>query len=391
MKPFVFFTPLFLLAACTTSPLGLKEPHALQPGVGIYVERNLLPPPEIVHPKKRQEVVTTSYAEEVKKLQVPVESYTVNTQQDNELVVGKRNTRLHIKANSLVDKYGQVCTGKVNIHFKEFTNSAEMAFSGIPMVYRTGKDELRMNSAGMFEITATDARGEEIFIGKDQSIQVDYKLVKKVPNNRFYRLDAKNNTWVEVSKIGGRDTAKNMNPVLLKDNITGTMKLEKLYEGSTLIYRANQAEIANGNQGNQPVNFREVDPGPLYTDLVNGLAVSRFGIYNCDQVYRLDNPVTINATYIDVATKKELVDLQVLSLIDLSYNGAFSYDPRKFTCNSQAKNVLLLFSKSGELYYMDEKKLSKVKLVNNGSFTFKMTNITSQIKGINDLKSLLNI
>jgi hypothetical protein len=372
MKHLFVLTLIFLLAACTETSVVLKESNALHPGANPTIKRKPIPLPEIITEKKQPVTVQSSYTEEVKKLQVNRDMYTINAQEDQDLVVGKRNTHLHIKSNSLVDKYGKVYTGKVIVYFKEFTNPAEIAFSNIPMVYRTGKDELRMNSAGMFEIKATDTQGEELFVGKDEPILVDYKLVKKVPNNRFYRLDAKKNVWVEVSKIEEVDSTK--------------------YRGDFQIY------FGNVNKKIKPLDFkndsllrREEIASKKYTGIINGLAVSQFGIYNCDQVYRLANPVAINAQYIDRSTKKKLADPVALSLIDLSYNGAFRFDPRKFTCDGQARNVLLLFCESGALYYLDEKQFKTMNLEGNGTYTFKMTNVSDKIKNTDDLKSLLNI
>src|ERR1035437_1263446 len=94
------------------------------------------------------------------------------------------------------------------------------------------------------------------------------------------------------------------------------------------------------------------NPGHTYPEIVKGLNVGSFGVYNCDQIYRPENKIDIIARYIDTEGK-EINLLHVLSLIDLKYNGAFSFDPQSFTCNPKGKNVLALFTKTGDLYLLD--------------------------------------
>ena len=86
---------------------------------------------------------------------------------------------------------------------------------------------------------------------------------------------------------------------------------------------------------------------------MKGLRIEKFGKYNCDQIHSLPNRVNILANYVDENGDK-IKDLFFLSLVDPKYNGAFSFNnPASFTCNKRAKNILVLFTKNGELYLCD--------------------------------------
>jgi hypothetical protein len=64
-----------------------------------------------------------------------------------------------------------------------------------------------------------------------------------------------------------------------------------------------------------------------FPDVVKGLNVSGFGIYNCDQIYRVKNRVQITVSSQD-SEGTPINDLHSLSLIDLNLNGAFSFNPK---------------------------------------------------------------
>jgi hypothetical protein len=83
--------------------------------------------------------------------------------------------------------------------------------------------------------------------------------------------------------------------------------------------------------------------------------------------------------------------LHVLSLIDLQYNGAFSFDPGNFICDANGQNVLALFTKKGELYLLEKDDFAKMNIQKSGQQTFTMKNMTNEIKNAKDLANHLGI
>ena len=85
-----------------------------------------------------------------------------------------------------------------------------------------------------------------------------------------------------------------------------------------------------------------------------------------------------------------LADTFMVSLIDYSYNSAFSFSPGMVVCNASAKNGLILFTTEKEMYF-----LSKEDFANSGIqkqyIRVEMQNITEQVSSTNDLKRILGV
>ena len=127
-----------------------------------------------------------------------------------------------------------------------------------------------------------------------------------------------------------------------------------------------------------------------YPDVVKGLNVESFGVYNCDQIYRIPNKVELLANYID--ERGEIIeDGYVLSMIDLKYNGAYSFAPNRFECSKTGEVVLMLFTKSKEIYIIDNKAFLEMEIKDSGKYTFQMKNMTKEIKTSKDLAKYLNL
>ena len=123
------------------------------------------------------------------------------------LPLDQEGTVLHIPKNCFVDKNGQPVKDKVTIEYKEYQNSADIAFSNIPMTYTQNGEEFFFNSSGMFEIQGT-VEGEPVSIAPNQKLTIDYALAKKNPDLRFYRLNENGKDWEVVQNINKTDNEK---------------------------------------------------------------------------------------------------------------------------------------------------------------------------------------
>lgn len=132
------------------------------------------------------------------------------------------------------------------------------------------------------------------------------------------------------------------------------------------------------------------DPGHTYPNMVKGLNCPSFGVYNCDQIYQLAKKFSVQAEYIDENGKK-IKHSHVLSLVDLKFNGAFSFDPSQFYCSADGRNVLLLFTKDKRLFAIREEDFKKMNISESGEYTFTMKDITKEVKNTKDLKNFLGL
>lgn len=132
------------------------------------------------------------------------------------------------------------------------------------------------------------------------------------------------------------------------------------------------------------------DAGHSFAKIVTGLRANKLGVYNCDQIYRVKNRVNIQANYIET-DGTPIKNGYLISMIDLNYNGAFSFSPSNFICSASGKNVIVLFSKEGDLYILDHGKFTNMNISESGKYTFMMKNMTDQLKTSEDLAKYLNL
>ncbi|MCI5058520.1 MAG: hypothetical protein MRY83_20585 [Flavobacteriales bacterium] len=133
------------------------------------------------------------------------------------------------------------------------------------------------------------------------------------------------------------------------------------------------------------------DAGHTYPKIVKGLNVSSFGVYNCDQAFRLSEPVTLNPTYKD-QNGRYISNGSVAVVLDLDYNGSFSFNPESFTCSAVGRNHVLLFTKDKRVYHINDSQMDELNLESgNGSYTLNMSEVTDRVKTTNDLKKLIGL
>lgn len=349
-----------------------------------------------------------------------VQSYEIDPTIKIALKIGTEGTVLHIPKSAFVDQEGKVITSPVTITFQEFKNPADMAFSEIPMTYAKGDVEYNFNSSGMFSIKGY-SDGEEIKVNPAKAISIDYALAKQNADIDFYRLKDDSTNWdflEEIDELAVLDKefgdtisdraysfgissepiAGQVNGTpqmfLAKDSPEGNMNVAPTPTlGNPItektIFQYNIDIGVDSVQAQKNVDrYIESTAGHTYPPIVTGLRINSFGVYNCDQIYRLRNRVTVQPTYLD-ENGNEIKEQRMISLIDLNVNSAFSFSPKNFTCNRKANNVILLFTKSNELYLLEKGNFGKSHIANNGSSNYQMKNVTETMSSSSDLKAYL--
>jgi len=124
--------------------------------------------------------------------------------------------------------------------------------------------------------------------------------------------------------------------------------------------------------------------------LVSGLSSPDFGVYNCDQIYQMQQPLVLSPSYLD-ENGKEIRSKHVVCVMDLNFNGSFNFHPNNITCNGTGKNVVLLFTDNKDVYMLSEEKFNQLDLKENFRPKFQMKNMTGVIKTSDDLKKYLKI
>ncbi|MES2555460.1 MAG: hypothetical protein V4604_04875 [Bacteroidota bacterium] len=346
---------------------------------------------------------------------------------------------VHIPANCVVHTDGSPVVGGYTISYTEYRNAAQIAFSDIPMTFDEAGKHFQFNSVGMYELRGSQ-EGKELRL--TQPIVVDFNCTEIKDNVDFYELDDTKGTWQKKHKVAFKPKMADLNKAVPQVIHQQPRKVDKPWWKRTkrqlneiewkkydslrkaepvFIHKAIRSEIRKTrtiriarrhlfefNQyipeqvvfnGNDNANFQQStllaegssDPGHTYPTLVKGLNSPSFGVFNCDQIFRTDQQLSIAPTYIDEKTGKQINDGHVACVINLKMNGSFSFNPQMITCDPAAKIVILLFTESKDVYVFSAEKYAALKLENQGAVTLAMENISGSVKTSDDLKTYLGL
>ncbi len=221
------------------------------------------------------------------------------------------------------------------------------------------------------EVSYTFSQSLWTRLGKDRKEDPDLEniILREDATNRTFWVDATNRltvqAWINESQWGGRINAN----VMLNEN------------GEPIPNDRRATLLADGSS----------DPGHTYPNLVKGLNANDFGVYNCDQIYRIGKARNISPSYVDARTGKPIQKKHVACVIDLSYNGAFSFNPLNIVCNQEGRNVIVLFTKDKKTYLLPENKFAVLDMESDEQLEFKMVDMTEKLKSPDDLRKYLNL
>lgn len=130
-------------------------------------------------------------------------------------------------------------------------------------------------------------------------------------------------------------------------------------------------------------------------NLIQSLSLSGTGIYNCDQIQRMKEPVAVFAKY--KSTENENLKPKAAYILDKTSNSVFQYDGyMKFNANKiafsksdEAQNTLLAINDDGSLAVFRTEGFKKNNFKNKSSFDFVVTKINSNFTSVSDLKALI--
>ncbi len=127
-----------------------------------------------------------------------------------------------------------------------------------------------------------------------------------------------------------------------------------------------------------------------YSNMMNGLRSPRFGVYNCDQQRRMGEVISLQPTYIDQATGKQIEKLYSACIIDRRVNASFSFSPTNISFGKSSPSEIILFTSDKNVYHVSSTSLKNLP-ENGGATELKMKDISAQVKTSEDLKKYLNL
>lgn len=348
-------------------------------------------------------------------------------------------SKITIQPNSVTYPDGTPVKGDFTIKYREFRNQAEIALSGIPMTF----EGQNFNSVGMYELRG-EKDGKELKLNKPAN--VDFQCTKGDAGVGFYQLNENDSEWEKVKEITPvlphnlvkKEVARPINHgnwtsyttgILVKphdsifsvefdqyrwnslnkamDTDSTITIVEKIRESRTILVDSINIESINksiagvkiplpyhllggpNNRVDGSLLAEGADKGHTYPSIVKGLNSSSFGVYNCDQVFRMNNKITLMANYVD-ENGNEIPKKHVMCVIDLDYNGSFSFHPNSVTLNEKGNNVLLLFTEDRKVYVLSKEAFKNLDLSNPQQRIF-MEDMTDELSSPEALKAYLEI
>lgn len=101
--------------------------------------------------------------------------------------------------NSLVDKNGNLISGKVEVKFREFKDPLDFFIAGVPMQYDSANTDYTLESAGMCEILVSQ-KGEEVFVNQSAQPIISLSSKDADPNHNLYFLNEATKNWENRGK-----------------------------------------------------------------------------------------------------------------------------------------------------------------------------------------------
>jgi hypothetical protein len=131
--------------------------------------------------------------------------YTINAAEGG-VIQYITGTKIYVPQNAFVDAQGKPVTGAVQIDYREYKDPVDFVFSGIPMTYDSGGVSNTFESAGMFDIAASQ-EGRQVFLAKSKPLKMDFVSTDSSTSYNFYVLD-QDKGWVNKGKTAKPEVKK---------------------------------------------------------------------------------------------------------------------------------------------------------------------------------------
>jgi hypothetical protein len=139
---------------------------------------------------------------------------------------------VQIPEGGFLDSAGNPVKGNVEIHYREFHNTADIFLAGIPMTYDSAGTKYHFESAGMLEITAFQ-NGKPLKANPAAPVRIAMASNSEEPKFNVYYLDTVKKNWDFVAKdkavnVGFMtDTTKKEDPKLKTASLIPPVEIKK--------------------------------------------------------------------------------------------------------------------------------------------------------------------
>jgi hypothetical protein len=127
------------------------------------------------------------------KLSIAYQNFDLDAEQGAKFTYSS-GTEIEIPANALLTAEGLPVKGKVKLQYREFHDALDVFLSGIPMKYDSAGKAQNFQTAGMFDIRASQNE-QNLSLAPKQKIKVKMASWQAGNDYNFYALDTIQQTW----------------------------------------------------------------------------------------------------------------------------------------------------------------------------------------------------
>lgn len=138
---------------------------------------------------------------------VPQKQFTVNTDKKTAIKLAS-GTIISIPKNAFTTADGTPVSGEVTVSYREMKTPAEIFASGVNMVYDSSGVAYQFQSAGNFEILASQ-EGTPLQLAQGKQININYQSASEGDFN-FYRYNVEQQNWEYVSSANQAPTEEDI-------------------------------------------------------------------------------------------------------------------------------------------------------------------------------------
>jgi hypothetical protein len=128
-------------------------------------------------------------------VQPPKESYLIDNSQDT-ILISEHGSFVSVPANCFVDSKGNEIEGEVEIEFTEYSNTADILLSGIPMQFIENGDTQTFQSAGMCKVEAFSDE-QSLQLKEDKELSIGLRNRAQDSDYNLYYFDTLQGEWIE--------------------------------------------------------------------------------------------------------------------------------------------------------------------------------------------------
>ncbi len=125
------------------------------------------------------------------------------------------------------------------------------------------------------------------------------------------------------------------------------------------------------------------------SNIIRSFSVDGMGIWNCDQINRLQDPVKVNAQYKDKDGNK--IKTTATFVVDKNLNGVLQYYTDEIIFSPSSNNVFIAVKENGDLAYTTSEDLRLQGFANNRYFVFPLKDVDASSTTVEGLRKLIGM